>query len=224
MFDTLKLTDLPGKQRGILRSSSGTRPTIWVVEDNGIQAIVKDFSTNGFFYRNIVGRFLVWRESKAYEKTKHIKGVPHLYRSIDGLALVIEKIQGKNMEELEGKKKISQVFFDNLKDLMDRFHQRGVAHCDLKRAPNIMLGTDGLPYIIDWGAAIFQKEFGFYPLNLVYRRFVRDDYMAIIKLKLRHAPEMVSSEEKERYSRQSSGEKFIRSVRDVLRYVLQKIA
>ena len=98
MFETLKLCDLPGKQCGVLRRPSNTRPTIWIVEENGMRAVVKDFSANRFLFRNTVGRFLVWRERRAYGKLKNLRGVPDLYRVIDGLALVIEKIPASNAE------------------------------------------------------------------------------------------------------------------------------
>jgi hypothetical protein len=92
----------------------------------------------------------------------------------------------------------------------------------LKRAPNTILGDNGLPYIIDWAASISEKEFRIPPLSLIYRRFKLDDHMAITKLKLRHSPETVSPEEVARYNYRSWGERLIRAIRDRLREVLQK--
>ncbi|MBN1277097.1 MAG: hypothetical protein JXA35_06365 [Deltaproteobacteria bacterium] len=224
MFDSLRLCDLPDKHRAVLRHSSSTRPVIWLVEENGIRAVVKDFSVNGFLYRNIAGRFLIWREEKAYRRLKNVKGVPALYRVIDGIALVTEEIPGKSLENLEKEIQLDAEFFHALKRLVDKFHERGIAHCDLKRAPNFILGEDGLPYIIDWAASISESEFGFFPLNKIYRRFLLDDYMAITKLKLRHIPEEVTREEKSSYDNRGGLEKVVRSIRDRLRELLQKIA
>ncbi len=225
MFDSIRLSDLSIKQCVVLRKPSNTRPTIWLVEENGVRAIVKDFSTLGFRFRNTVGRFLVWREAKAYRKMRNIKGVPTLYRVIGGLALVIEEISGNDIRKLrkEGMR-LPNEFFDALKDLVDRFHKRGLAHCDLKKPPNILLGHDGFPYVIDWGAAIFESEFRFPPLNLIYRRFLLDDYIAIIKHRLRHTPETLTPEEKRLYTHRSGVEKAIRAIRDRLRDTFQKLA
>ncbi len=223
MFDELKLSDLPKKQCGIVRTPSGTRPAIRVVEKNGVRAVVKDYSANRFVFRNTVGRFLVWRESKAFKKLKGLRGVPTLYRIIDGLALVIEEIQGRSLENLEKEVRLPESFFFALKTLVDEFHKRGVAHCDLKRAPNTLLGDDGQPYVIDWGASISEGEFRISPLDLIFRRFVLDDYMAIIKLKLRHIPDAVSQDERDQYNYRSSGEILIRAIRDRLRQFLQRI-
>jgi len=223
MFETLKPSNFLKKQCGIVRRPSSTRPAIWVVEENGVRAVVKDYSANRFFFRNTIGRFLVWREGKALRKLNDLKGVPGLYRVLGGLALVMEEIPGRSLENLEKEMRLPESFFSALKDLVDGFHKRGVAHCDLKRAPNTLLGDDGLPYVIDWGASISKGEFRISPLDLIYRRFLLDDHMAIIKLKLRHTPEAVTSEERERYDHRSGGEKLIRAIRDRLREFLQRI-
>ena len=101
MFESLKLSDLISKQYVILRKTTSTRPTLWVVEENGVRAVVKDFSTNGFLYRNIIGRFLIWRETKAYRRLRALKGVPKCYVVMAGLAIVLEEIKGRSLEGLE---------------------------------------------------------------------------------------------------------------------------
>jgi serine/threonine protein kinase len=222
MFDALKLSDLPTKNCGILRAPSSTRPAIWIVEENGLRAVVKDFSKNRFLFRNTIGRFLIWREKKAYRKLRGITGVPAFYRVIDGLALVTEEIPGRSLENLEKEMKLPDSFFEALTRLVTHIHNKGLAHCDLKRAPNTLLGNDQLPYIIDWAASISEEEFRIPPLGLIYRRFKLDDHMAVIKLKLRHSPETVSPEEAARYNYRSRGERLIRAVRDRLREILQK--
>jgi serine/threonine protein kinase len=224
MFEALKLSDLSRTKIEILRAPSSTRPALWILEENGVRAVVKDYSVNRSLYRNLIGRFLVWRESKAYRRLKGLKGVPACYRVIDGLALVIEEVRGKSLEGLEKEKRLSALFFEDLRALMNEVHRRGLAHCDLKRAPNILLGDDGRPYVIDWSAAISEREFRFFPLNLIYRRFLLDDFNAITKVQLRHCPELVSPEQENLYLRRNKAEKLIRTVRDRLREILQRVA
>jgi tRNA A-37 threonylcarbamoyl transferase component Bud32 len=224
MFETLKRSDLPLRNCGILRRHSSTRPTLWLVEERGKRAVVKDFSLNGLLYRHTAGRFLVWREQKAYRRLQGLSGVPALYRTLDGLSVIIEEIPGRNVEKLEKEVRLPEAFFTDLKDLVNRVHERGIAHCDLKRAPNILLGRDGRPYIVDWGASISHREFAWYPLNLIYRRFLLDDHMAVTKLKLRHRPASVTPEEKRRYEHRSGLEHLVRALRNRLRKTLQKIA
>jgi RIO-like serine/threonine protein kinase len=224
MFESLKISDLPHRNLGVLRKPSSTRPTLWLVEENGMRAVVKDYSSNRFLYRNTIGRFLLWRERKAYRRLKGLRGVPTCYRVIDGLAIVIEEISGRNIEGLENEKGLSQEFFHQLQELVKNVHSRGLAHCDLKRAPNILLGHDERPYLVDWSASISKREFWLFPLNLIFQRFLQDDLNAITKMRLRHCPESVSPDEARRYFHRSRTEEMIRSVRDKLRNWLQRIA
>ena len=224
MFDDLTLSDISKKQCGILRKPTSTRPVVWQIEENGIKAIVKDFSHNGFWFRNIFGRFLVWREKKAYKRLEGLSGVPALFGSIGGTTLIIEEIEGTDIGAVEAIETLDEKFFNDLRKLINRFHERGIAHCDLKRAPNILLGNDRNPYIIDWAASISKSEFRFFPLNLIYKRFLQDDLNAITKIKLKYRPESVTVEEKLSYTGRSRVERLIRAIRDRLRAFLKKIA
>jgi len=224
MFESLKRSDLPLIHKAVLRRATSTRPTIWIVEEKGVRAVVKDFSGNRALFRHTAGRFLVWREKRAYRKLQGLAGVPRLYRVLDGLALVLEEIPARSVEKLEREMVLPESFFEALEDLVRRIHERGLAHCDLKRAPNVLLGRDGLPYIVDWGASISKGECRLPPFNLIYRRFLRDDEDAVTKLKLRHLPHRVSSERLRRYRHRGLGERIVRGIRDRLRDWLQKVA
>lgn len=224
MLTDLTLDTLPQKSLKVLRPRSSTRPIIWLVEDGGRLLVVKDFSRNGRFYRNLFGRFLIWREAKAYRKLRGLQGVPTCYGVLDGLAIVTEFVEGKTLKQAEKQGKLPPTFFQNLKELIDSFHRRGIAHCDLKRTPNIVISHDGTPYILDWAAAISATEFRPYPLSKVYARLVKDDYMALIKMKLRYIPEQVTPGEKAMYEKRSAAERLVRTVRDKLRHWLKSVA
>jgi len=223
MLESLKLSSLSETHCEILRHSSNTRPVLWVVEEKGERTVVKDFSNSKFFYRNIIGRFLIWRERKAYETLKDLKGIPTCYGVIDGLALALEEIPSRPLKKHNKEMKLPETFFDDLKNIVDSFHKRGLAHCDLKNGANVLVGHDGRPYIVDWSASISEKECRFFPLNRIYLRFVLDDYFAVIKLKMRYAPETLTLEEKTQYAHRSHVERGIRVIRDSLRKILMKI-
>jgi hypothetical protein len=53
---------------------------------------------------------------------------------------------------------------------------------------------------------------------------VRDDEMAIIKIKLRHLPEDVTPEQRSHYEERSRAEQLVRAIRDKLREWLQRVA
>lgn len=219
-----KTVDKTSNQGRILRQPSRTRPALWLINLKDRPVVVKDYSVNRFLYRHLVGRFLIWRESKAYRRLRGLKGVPKYYGKIAGPALVLEAVPAESVENLEKVQKLPEEFFKTLRTLVNAFHQRGLAHCDLKRAPNILLGDDAQPYIVDWSAAITLPEFRFFPFNLIYRRFIVDDLNAVTKLQLRHCPQSLSPAERKRYFQRSRMERLIRKIRDFSRELLQKMA
>jgi tRNA A-37 threonylcarbamoyl transferase component Bud32 len=173
---------------------------------------------------HLMGRFLIWREKKAYRRLRGVKGIPRFYRVIGGLAIVLEEISGRTVEDLELEKPLGEDFFKKLRGLVESFHRRGLAHCDLKRAPNILIGDDNDPYIVDWSASVSEREFRLFPLSVIYGRFLEDDFNAITKIKLKHIPDKVGPGERKNYYHRSKGEKLVRTMRDRLRELLQKVA
>jgi RIO-like serine/threonine protein kinase len=224
MFELIKLSEMPKISCHILRNPTNTRPALRVIEADGVRAVVKDYSANGFVFRNTIGRFLVRRECRAYRQLDRIRGVPAFLGIREGLAVFLEEIKGNDLGNIAHGSKLPDDFFRELSDLVDRVHNRGLAHCDLKRAPNTILGNDGKPYIVDWSASISEKEFKLFPLNLIYKRFIKDDKNAIIKLMLKFRPEDVTPEQREQYLHRSRIEKCIRSFRDEVRRLIKKVA
>jgi serine/threonine protein kinase len=222
--ESLTLSDLSEKKTATLREPSSTRPALYRIEESDGRAVVKDFSVNGRVFRNGIGRFLVWRETKAYRKLQGLQGVPALYGVVGGLALVLEEIRGRSIEGLDRQEKLPVQFFDALRDLVEEVHGRGLCHCDLKRAANVLVGDDGSPYLIDWSAAILEREFRFFPARLIYRRFLLDDRHAVIKLQLRHCPDAIPPEALRRYRNRGAAEQAVRKLRDGARDFLKKVS
>jgi RIO-like serine/threonine protein kinase len=224
MFENLTLGARDTRQCGILRKSSGTRPALWLLEEHNIKAVVKDFSANGFLFRNVAGRFLLWREKKALTKLKGLTNVPSLYKVVDHSALVMEAVEGKTVGRLPAGTALPENFFLELRALVLAVHNLGIAHCDLKTSTNVLIDIDGHPHIVDWAASISQSEFRWGILQLIYRRFLRDDLMGVIKLQLRHDPDNVTPEDRERCLHRNMVERVVRKVRNGLRNTLKKVA
>ncbi len=207
-----------------LRYPSNTRPALWLLNWKGMRLVVKDYRCNGVLFRNTAGRFLVWREARALRRLYGLEGVPRLRGRVQGMALIMDAVPGRSVEGLENEAPLPTSFFDKLRTLVNAFHDRGIAHCDLKRAPNILLGQDGAPYIVDWSAAISATEFRPFPLSLVYRRFLLDDLNAVVKLQLKHRPHEVPAPELELYNRRGPLERAARRTRDRARDLLKRLA
>ncbi len=207
----------------VLRHASNTRPAILLMEIDGKKVLVKDFSRNRAFYAKTIGRFLVWREAKAYCRLQGLRGIPRFYGVIDSLAIAMEYVDAPTLKEEGKKRRLGSDFFHRLEELIASIHARGMAHCDLKKAPNILVAPGDEPYLVDWGASISEREFRPLPLSWIYKRFVADDFMAVIKMKLRFAPELVTAQERSSYQRRSLPEKAIRKIRDKARELLQRL-
>jgi serine/threonine protein kinase len=70
-----------------------------------------------------------------------------------------------------------------LLDIIEGMHSVGVAHGDLKRKDNILLGADGRPYLVDFGTAVCARDGAGFLRRLLFRQLRRMDFNAWIKLK-----------------------------------------
>ena len=135
----------------------------------------------------------------------------------------MEYIPGKSLGKIRKGSPLPERFFDSLEELVLKIHDMGIVHCDLKKANNIIIAQDGSPYIIDWGASIHEKEFDLPILRLIYKRFLLDDNLAIIKHKFRYAPHLVTKKERIVYEYQSPFERFVRKIRDRILPLFQRL-
>lgn len=107
-------------------------------------------------------RLMLVREWRAYQRLRDVSGVPHGYGMLNGEHLVLEYIRGVPFRQARIDDR--ERFLERLVALVEQLHERGVAHCDLKKKENVMVLEDGRPCFLDLGAAICFKP-GFAPLN-----------------------------------------------------------
>lgn len=110
-----------------------------------------------------VARWLLRRERRALERLRGLHGVPqlcdgvelaHLSSHGDGSAsdivLVRSFLEGQALHRCT---ELPLDFFELLEELVATLHDRGVAHNDLHKEQNIVVGTDGRPRLIDFQLA-----------------------------------------------------------------------
>ena len=107
----------------------------------------------------------------------------------------------KNLEHLSERESLNLEFFQKLIRLIQKCRRHSVAHCDLK-----------------------MSSFFLYPFTIIYKKFIDDDFKAVIKRKMRYCPQEITDEEKRNYPHRVFGERTVRAVRDAGRRWLQKIA
>ncbi len=177
------------------RRAGGTRPDLRVVATDEGQVVVKDFRHSDFLFRVIVGPILIRREAGALRKLDGVRGIPHFVGRVDRYALAIAHVKGISLDK-KGIWPFTDAFFDDLRTVIDEMHGRGVAHCDLRSRGNVMLGEDGAPYVVDFAACVFLGR-GINPFfRWLFQQFVLADRDAVLRIKKRLAPELLTEREK----------------------------
>ena len=129
----------------------------------------------------LLRRRMLRREHAVYQKLSGFRGSPRCYGLLAGRYLVLEHIESTPLRRAVLTNRVA--FFAALFEHINTLHARGVAHFDLKKKDNLLVTADGLPCLIDFGAAIIRKP-GLAPLNRwFYRLAERFDFNAWVKLK-----------------------------------------
>ncbi|MBK7645497.1 MAG: phosphotransferase [Planctomycetes bacterium] len=136
------------------------RDSFWRVERvEGVRgACVRRVACGGRLpLSGLVARLLAHRERRALAAITGLEGVPALVRDPGlesgaprGSLVLREWIAGRPLSRAE---ELPEDFFEHLDRLVAALHARGVCHNDLHKEQNILVGEDGLPYLVDFQLA-----------------------------------------------------------------------
>lgn len=105
-----------------------------------------------FFWRRI-GESGLRRERDIYDRVQNVPGIPRCMGLLDSKHLVLEHIPGDSYRKRQHELKDRERFFERLQKTIEDMHAAGVAHGDLKRKDNLLVGPDERPFLIDFGLA-----------------------------------------------------------------------
>jgi serine/threonine protein kinase len=94
-------------------------------------------STLGFVWRYALGR-----EHRVYMRLAAVPGVPRSHGLIDNRHLVLDYIPGSSLRDHDAPLRDRERFFTELLTSIEAMHAAGVAHGDLKRKDNVVVGPD----------------------------------------------------------------------------------
>ncbi len=101
-----------------------------------------------------LGRRMMRHEARLYDLSQGITGIPRVVGFVGSTGFVHEYIEGRQLARDD---RPPDGFFEALSQTLDALHARDIAYVDLEKPENILLGTDGRPYLIDfqisWHAA-----------------------------------------------------------------------
>lgn len=128
-------------------------------------------------------RHLLRREAAVYARLGGIPGIPRSYGLLDGRYLLLEHVPGPSYRGAETRLVDRERFFALLLTTLRAMHAAGVAHGDLKRKDNVIVGPGERPYLIDFGIATRHKASGGSFGHWWFEHVRQGDYNAWIKLK-----------------------------------------
>jgi hypothetical protein len=196
----IKRTDLARYPVKVLRAGKPWQPDILLVETDGGRCVVKDYKPRGLLCRVGLGLWSVAHEAAMYRRLSGQAGIPRYYGKLDRYALAVEYIPARSAAELKGRP-VPAIFFDRLRELVDRIHDRGFVLADLRNRGNVLITETFEPYLVDLCTAFDRGAWFNLPKRLLHRIFFQDDLLGVLKLKRHLAPDLLTREEAERLDR-----------------------
>jgi hypothetical protein len=175
-----------------LHRGAWSKADIYLSRAGGQVLVVKDFAAKSLPIRWL-GRLQVGRECRAYEALDGIAGVARCLGRIDAHALALERVEGTPLRKFRkrgGKKELLEA----LRSILDRVHERGVIHNDLRGKDNTLVRSDGRVVLIDFAGAFRFRPGGLWH-RLLFRRLSRVDEAAYLKWKRILDPQSLTPEE-----------------------------
>jgi len=152
-------------------------------------------TARGMWPWRTLGEVAIRREHAIYARIAGVPGIPQCIGLIDQKRLVLEYLEGGTLRKRERDIEDWGRFFEQLLGTIRGIHARGVAHGDLKRKDNLIVGPDERPYIVDFGVASVERSSRAPWSNAMYRWMRQYDYNAWVKLKTRGQLEPLTDEE-----------------------------
>jgi len=201
-----------GAEPVIIRPGGAYKPEVRLETIEGIPAFVKDFSVCGWWFRQLIGRWLVGRECHVLRAAAGLPGVPRLVAQLSPYAMAVEHA-GRSVAVMEPEE-LPPDLWAALEGVIAGLHRHGIAHGDLKTMENIVVDGEGVVRLVDFNSAVLRRG----PLlSLVFRYVSADDRRAVVKAKLELQPELVTDEERRFLEERPWPERVFRRLRRPIR-------
>ena len=164
---------------------AGYQATVSLHQTSAGKFVVKNALRTPFYgrlFRRFFGRSGIAREHAAYSRMTGIAGIPKSYGLLGDSRLVLEYVEGTSLRQAEAALQNREQFFTKMLATIDAMHAAGVAHCDLKRKDNTLVGPDETPWLIDFGVAAIYKESDSWIKRRWFQMMKQMDYNAWVKL------------------------------------------
>jgi predicted Ser/Thr protein kinase len=167
----------------VLEPGTGRDPVVSLARLGEREIVIKDFASRSFWVRNLIGRWMIAREAKAYRVLAGHPAVPRFYGRVDALALALEYRPGRRMSR-RTYGALPAEFLAELEQAIREMHARGVAHLDLRHRSNVIADAAGHPVLIDFASAVCLRP-GSFAARVLLPLLAYFDLRALRKWQLR---------------------------------------
>ena len=175
------LTGLAPEKR--IRGRNLSKADVLLYRVGGRRVAVKDYGVRPFLARNLIGRFLIRRECRAYERAGALPGLAPFLGRLGPFTLATSWIDAVPLPDLQSGT-ASPELFDRLDATIAGLHARGVAMSDLHHR-DVLVAFDGSVHLVDLAMAyVVPPRPGWLSLRL-FDRLSAQDRLAAARMRAR---------------------------------------
>jgi len=138
----------------ILAKGRWANADLSLFESDATTWVIKDFSPCHMLVRNTVGIFMVRRELRALKRLQGIAGIAADPFRLNPFAVAYHYIPGTTLKESRRTGAVTPDFFLLLEELVQRMHERGIVHLDIRYMRNILITPEGTPALLDFQTSL----------------------------------------------------------------------
>jgi len=177
----------------------GNQGRLFKIETDEKAYLIKS-ANQDHWWSKAINRWSIRHEFKIYEILENLDGIPKCYGLTKDGSLVLEYIDGESYRSKQFELDGNDQFFNSLLELIKSMHDKGIAHGDLKRKDNLLVGGDLNPYLIDFGTALIKENRSGFFKKIIFNFLKKTDLNAWVKHKYKRSYDKISEKDKDYYS------------------------
>ena len=180
-FDPVSLAGL--EPVSTIEGRNQTKADVSFFEFGDRRVAVKSYAPRNLLVRNTLGRWLIRRETAAYEAAAGVDGLPAFLGRLGAHELATEWVDAVPLKARTGAR-LDDALFDRLESIVAELHRRGVALADLHHR-DVLLAENGRLFVVDLATAwVLGRRPGLVRRRL-FERFRESDRVNLARMRAR---------------------------------------
>jgi hypothetical protein len=160
-----------------------SKADVSVYSVGGRRIAVKDYAARPLFVRHTLGRLLIGRECRAYQRAGTLPGIAPFLGRLGPFTMATGWVDARPLSELPGGS-VSLEIFDRLDAVIQGLHANGIAISDLHHR-DVLVGVGGAVHVVDFAAShvLGPRPNGF--SRRMFNRLSTQDRLAAARMRAR---------------------------------------